>query len=411
MNLLLLHQNFPGQFRHIAAHFAALDSLRVVAIGEARNLARATGLHRAIELRAYPTPQAASGETHPYVQPFEVAVKRGLEVVRLAAELKSSGFVPDLIIGHPGWGETLFIRDVFPAARLVLHAEFFYQSMGADVGFDPEFPSRPDDAYRLRTKNATQWMSLGQADSLFAPTAWQKSCFPGSLQDRIEIVHDGIDTAQAKPNVATRITLARAGVTLGYDDEVVTFVARNLEPYRGFHQFMRALPRLLALRPKARVLIVGGDEVSYGSRPADGRTWRRVMLDELGGAFDASRVHFLGKLPYAGYLQVLQVSTVHAYLTYPFVLSWSMLEAMSSGCMLVASRTAPVEEVISHGDNGWLVDFFNPESLAATLADALAQRESLRPLRQAARQTVIDRFDLRGVCLPRQIALLNALNG
>jgi glycosyltransferase involved in cell wall biosynthesis len=410
MNLLLLHQNFPGQFRHIAAHYSAIKGARVVAVGEARNAARATGIPAGIELRTYETPQTPGRGTHSYVQPFEAAVKRALEVARLASELKSSGFVPDLIVGHPGWGETLFIRDIFPTARLVLHAEFFYQSIGADVGFDPEFPSRPDDAFRLRTKNATQWMSLVQADKLFAPTVWQKSRFPDLIQDRIEIVHDGIDTDQARPNAATRITLARAGVTLGSDDEVVTFVARNLEPYRGFHQFMRALPRLLELRPQARVLIVGGDEVSYGSRPTDGRTWRRVMLDELGGSFDASRVHFLGKLPYAGYLQVLQVSKVHVYLTYPFVLSWSMLEAMSSGCMLVASRTAPVEEVISDGANGWLVDFFDHIALAEKVTEALARREALAPLRQAARQTIVDRFDLRRVCLPRQVALLSSLN-
>jgi glycosyltransferase involved in cell wall biosynthesis len=411
MNLLLLHQNFPGQFRHISAHFSAINGSRVVAIGEARNVARAAGIPPNIELRTYETPHSPSGETHSYVQPFEAAVKRGLEVVRQATELKASGYVPDLIIGHPGWGETLFIRDVFPSARLVLHAEFFYQSQGADVGFDAEFPSRPDDAFRLRTKNATQWMSLEQADKMFAPTAWQKSRFPDLIQDRIEIVHDGIDTDLARPNAATRITLARAGITLGCDDEVVTFIARNLEPYRGFHQFMRALPRLLERRPQARVLVIGGDEVSYGSRSSDGRTWRRVMLDELDGTIDASRVHFLGKLPYAGYLKVLQVSTVHVYLTYPFVLSWSMLEAMSSGCMLVASRTAPVEEVISDGDNGWLVDFFDHTALAEKVAEALAQRESLVPLRQAARQTIIDRFDLRRVCLPRQIALLSGLNG
>jgi glycosyltransferase involved in cell wall biosynthesis len=197
-----------------------------------------------------------------------------------------------------------------------------------------------------------------------APTEWQRSRFPAALRGRMQVVHEGIDTPLVAPNPATTITLARAGVTLAAGDEVVTYVARNLEPYRGFHVFMRALPRLLSLRPRARVLIVGGNAVSYGSKPAGGRTWRETLTAEVGAGIDATRVHFLDRLPYAAYLQVLQVSAVHAYLTYPFVLSWSLLEAMSAGCMVVGSRTAPVEEVISHGQNGWLTDFFDHQALA-----------------------------------------------
>jgi glycosyltransferase involved in cell wall biosynthesis len=205
-----------------------------------------------------------------------------------------------------------------------------------------------------------------------------------------------------------RITLAKAGVTLSAGDEVVTYVARNLEPYRGFHVFMRALPGLLRARPRARVLIVGGDQVSYGSKPADGETWRARMLAEVGGQIDAGRVHFLGRLPYESYLRLLQVSAVHAYLTYPFVLSWSMLEAMAAGCMVVGSRTAPVEEVIKHGENGWLVDFFDHRQLAEALAGALEERSRLDGIRQAARRTVVERFDLTTVCLPRQLEILQA---
>lgn len=409
MNLLFLHQNFPGQFRHIAAHFAADQGNRVVAIGEASNLKNANGMDPRIALHTYPLPKPPSPTTHRFVQNYEAAVHRGLTVASICEQLKTDGFVPDLIMAHPGWGEALFMRDTFPAARLVQHAEFFYHPAGADVGFDPEFPPAADSALRLRTKNTTQLMSMEQADLLIAPTEWQKSRFPAVLQDRIQVVHDGIDTALVQPNAATRITLARAGISLDAGDEVVTYVARNLEPYRGFHVFMRALPLLLKLRPAARVLIVGGDAVSYGSAPADGRTWRTTMLDEVRAGLDPGRVHFLGKLPYAGYLQVLQVSSVHAYLTYPFVLSWSLLEAMSAGCMVVGSRTAPVEEVISHGTNGWLTDFFDHRTLAETLAEALEQRSRLGELRQAARQTIVERFDLHGVCLPRQLALLQTL--
>jgi glycosyltransferase involved in cell wall biosynthesis len=408
MNLLFLHQNFPGQFRHIAAHFAAGSANRVVAIFDVANRPRAAAAHPGIELRPYASPAGAHAATHGFVRGHEAAVRRGLAAAAAAATLKAEGFVPDLIVAHPGWGDALFLRDVFPAARIVQHAEFFYQPTGADVGFDPEFPPLVDAAYRVRTKNTTQLLSMEQADLLIAPTQWQKSRFPALLGERIAVAHEGIDTTLVRPDPRVRITLAKAGVTLSAGDEVVTYVARNLEPYRGFHVFMRALPGLLRARPRARVLIVGGDQVSYGSKPADGETWRARMLAEVGGQIDAGRVHFLGRLPYESYLRLLQVSAVHAYMTYPFVLSWSMLEAMAAGCMVVGSRTAPVEEVIKHGENGWLVDFFDHRQLAEALAGALEERSRLDGIRQAARRTVVERFDLKTVCLPRQLEILQA---
>lgn len=409
MNLLFVHQNFPAQFRHVAAHFAADPAHRVVAIGEEGNLKRAIGLQPRIELCPYPVPKPEAKSTHYYVRGYEAAVRRGQDVVRVAAKLKAGGFRPDLVIAHPGWGEALFLRDLFPAAKLVLYAEFYYHAGGADVGFDPDFPATIDDVFRVRIKNTTQWMSLENADLLLAPTQWQKSRFPALVDGRIEVVHDGIDTQRAAPNPAATFALKDAQITLTANDEVITYVARNLEPYRGFHVFMRALPALLERRPKARVLIVGGDEVSYGVKAAGGKTWRETLLAQLGAKSDTGRVHFLGRLPYADYLRLLQVSSAHVYLTYPFVLSWSLLEAMSAGCMVIASRTAPVEEVMRHGENGWLVDFFDHQALAAMVVQALEQRQGLAPLRQAARQTVVEQFDLATRCLPRQVALLEAL--
>ena len=408
MNLLFLHQNFPAQFRHVAAHFAADPAHRVVAIGDAANLKRATGLHPRIELRPCQAPPPGK-TTHRYAQGYDAAVRRGLECAGIAAQLKAGGFRPDVIVAHPGWGEALFMRDLFPAAKQILYAEYYYHATGADVGFDPEFPSAADDAFRLRIKNTTQWMSMEQADLLIAPTQWQRSRFPELLQSRMEVIHDGIDTRLAAPDAAATVALAKARVTLGTGDEIVTYVARNLEPYRGFHVFMRALPALLKLRPKARVLIVGGDQVSYGTKPDHAKTWRESLLKEVGAQLDASRVHFLGRLAYADYLRLLQVSTVHVYLTYPFVLSWSLLEAMSAGCMVIGSKTAPVEEVIRDGENGWLADFFDHQALAQKVAAALAQRDKLAPLRAAARQSVVDGYDLAGRCLPRQVSLIDAL--
>jgi len=416
MKLLFLHQNFPAQFRHVAAHFAADPAHRVVAVGEKDNLKRAVAsapmhpaIHPRIELCPYPAPQPSGKASHPWLQGYDAAVRRGLTTAGVAAQLKAAGFRPDLIMGHPGWGEALFLRDIFPDARLVLYAEYYYHATGADVGFDPEFPAAADDPFRLRIKNTTQWMSLENADLLIAPTHWQQSRFPALVRDRIRVVHDGIDTGRVAPNPSAQISLVTAGITLGANDEVITYVARNLEPYRGFHTFMRSLPALLKLRPKARVLIVGGDHVSYGTKPADGGTWRSKMLAEVGSRIDPGRVHFLGRLAYADYLRLLQISTVHVYLTYPFVLSWSLLEAMSVGCMVVGSRTAPVEEVIRHGENGWLVDFFDHQALAETLAAAIEQRQQLTQVRAAARQTVVDKFDLQTRCLPQQVALLQGL--
>ncbi len=409
MNYLFLHQNFPGQFRHIASHLAADPAHRVVAIGEAANLKRATGLHPRVAVCSYPAPKPAGNATHRYLQGYEAAMHRGLAVAGIAAQLKAGGFTPDLVMAHPGWGEALFLRGLFPDARLVLHAEYYYHADGADVGFDPEFPPAADDAFRIRIKNTTQWMSMEGADLLIAPTRWQASRFPAIVQDRIRVAHEGIDTARVAPDASARVTLAKAGITLGTEDEVITYVARNLEPYRGFHIFMRALPELLRRRPQARVLIVGGDQVSYGGAPADGRTWRRTLLDEIGDRVDPGRIRFLGRIPYADYLRLLQVSTVHAYLTYPFVLSWSLLEAMAAGCMVVASDTAPVKEVVRHGENGWLVDFFDHQALAEALAKALEQRDQLTEIRQAARRTVTERFDLRRRCLPEQLTLLRQL--
>ena len=207
------------------------------------------------------------------------------------------------------------------------------------------------------------------------------------------------------PGQYLHLTSAEA-VELHAGDEVVTYVAPNLEPYRGFPSFLRSLPAILAARPAARVVIIGGDEISYGARLPEGHTWRQRLLDELGAGLDRSRVHFLGKVPHRTFLKVLQVSRVHVYLTYPFVLSWSMLEAMAAGCLVVGSRTAPVEEVIRDGENGVLVDFFSPAEIAARVIAGLAEPGAFEALRERARQTVVERYDLKRFCLPEQLRVL-----
>jgi glycosyltransferase involved in cell wall biosynthesis len=317
------------------------------------------------------------------------------------AQIKDAGFMPDVVFAHPGWGEAFFIRDVFPAARILLYAEYFYGCEGSDTNFDPEF-SRDTlaEAQRIRLKNSHLLQAMSAADAGLSPTRFQRDRHPAWFRDRIEVIHDGIDSDVFRPDAQASVHLQSAGLTLRPGNEVVTFVARQLEPYRGFHIFMRALPMLQQLRPDAQVVIVGGDEAGYGSAPPPGMTWKKIFLDEVASRLDMSRIHFVGQVPHGVLTQLFQVSAVHAYLTYPFVLSWSLLEAMSIGCLIVGSRTAPIEEVIDHGHNGLLVDFFDHEGLAQTIADALARRDRLTDLRDGARRTIVERYDLRSTCLP-----------
>jgi glycosyltransferase involved in cell wall biosynthesis len=387
MRLLFVHQNFPGQYQHLAAYYAAKGH-DVVAVGEKRNVLARPQIP-GVKLLGYDMPPV-QGDS------LQKAIARGKRVAAGAARLKGAGFRPDVIFTHIGWGEALFLKDVFPDARILLYCEFFYRSRGGDLGFDPEFPATAEKVLRLRVMNAPLLMSLDAADYGIAPTVWQQRQFPAVYQPRIAIVHEGIDTEVVRPEGEP-------------EEELVTYVARNLEPYRGFHVFMRAIPEIQRRRPKARIVIVGGDEVSYSPRLPPGETYRARMLRELEGRIDLSRVQFLGRIPYARYLDVLRRSSVHVYLTYPFVLSWSLLEAMAAGCLVIGSRTPPVQEVIRDGENGLLVDFFSPEGIAAKVDFALGNQDSLGSLRAEARKTVVGKYDLKRVCLPAQARLVQAL--
>ena len=403
--ILFLHQNFPGQFRHIAALLARDAGWNVVGLGEERPT---TALSTpGVQVLAYRhKEQRAQG--HPYLQGLESRVRRGQTVVRALLELRKRGFTPDIVCVHPSWGEALFVREVFPSAKVVSYCEFYYHGTGSDVGFDPEWPSSSlDDLCHLRMRNVTNLMALVDCDRGWSPTRWQAAQYPVELRDKINVIHDGVDTSHVCP--APGAVFHHGSLRLTAADTVLTYVARNLEPYRGFHVFMRALPEILRENPDATVVIVGGDEVSYGKPPPGGGTWREKMLKELDPAADLSRVHFTGKLPYKDFLTLLQVSTTHVYLTYPFVLSWSMLEAMSAGCLLVASNTAPVTEVIEDGVNGLLTDFFDVDALASTVTRALTECPTFAAMRARARETVIRDYDLARVCVPRQVEMLQSL--
>jgi glycosyltransferase involved in cell wall biosynthesis len=400
MRSLFVHQNFPAQFRHVLRRLAAREGAQTVFITQPDKPSI-----RGIAKVEYKPHRGVTTGMHNYLGSTESAVINAQGVARAALALKRKGFLPDVMVGHPGWGETLFLKDVFPDVPLISYCEFYYRGRGSDVGFDPEFGDSFDSICRARIRAAPHLAAIEAADRGVSPTRWQKAQFPDAYRDRIEVIHEGVDTAVVRPAPDVSLTLSN-GRRLTRADEVVTYVARNLEPYRGFHIFMRALPHLLRARPEAQVLVVGGDEVSYGRSAPDGKTWRQHLIDETGLATD--RVHFLGKLPYAQYLAVLQVSRVHVYLTYPFVLSWSAIEAMSAGCVLVASDTPPVREVVEDGRNGRLFDFFDPEGLARQASEVLARPAAFAPLSEEARRTAVEGFSVDEGCA-RWLALMERM--
>lgn len=376
MQVLFIHQNFPGQFRHIAAHLAQQPDVQVLAIGREQ----APGLP-GVRLLRYKPHRSASAHTHPYARSFEDGVLHGQQVLRLLLDLKAKGYRPDVIVAHPGWGETLYAKEAFPYAKLIHFCEYYYQTQGADAGFDPEFPLDINGAASIRSRNALHLLNLENCDQAITPTHWQHSLHPAAYRDKIQVIHEGIDTANLGSDPEATLQLPN-GKVLKAGEPIITYVARNLEPYRGFHSFMRALPKILKEHPSCQVVVVGGDGVSYGSKPKDAPNWRSKLLAE--NPVDLNRVHFLGKVPYATYKKVLQVSAVHVYLTYPFVLSWSLLEAMASGCLIVGSDTAPVREVIKDGENGLLVDFFDTGAIAERVLSALSEPERFQGLRRVA---------------------------
>jgi glycosyltransferase involved in cell wall biosynthesis len=400
MRILFIHQNFPGQFKHLAPALAARGH-DVAALVPADN-------QRPSPVRLYRFSRPAKKFTTAQfglATHFAEQSYHG-EIVAMAARAlrDKDGYMPDVVFGHVGWGEMLFIGEVWPEARRLAYAEFFYRPDNSDTDFDPECSYTGfNQRIWIRSRQAAQLVTLNDMHGALTPTRFQASTYPDAFQPKLSVIHEGIDTDAITPDANAAVELPGGAGTLRHGDEVLTYVARNLEQYRGFHVFMRALPRILRNRPQARAVIVGGDAVSYGPAPRGGGTWKDKMLAEIGKDLDLSRVHFTGQLPYPSFLRLMQVSRAHAYLSYPFVLSWSMLEAMSAGALVVGSRTAPVEEVITDGVNGLLVDFFDLDGWVNALTLALAEPARYAGIRQAARRTIVESYDLKQLCLPRLI--------
>jgi len=402
MRVLFVHHQCPGQYPHLARHLVARGHT-------VRFLTQTVGAKiPGVAVTVYTVESPAPSQTHPYTPEIDRLLRVGTAAAEAGERLRGDGFVPDLIVGHNGFGELLFLRDVWPGVPVLGNCEFYYRASGADVGFDPEFDSIFNSPAALRVRNLPALFAADTLDWAHVATHWQKSLHPESLQARMTVVHEGIDTRLHRPDDSATFRLPN-GRVLDAKDTVVTYVARNLEPYRGFHTFMRSLPAVLRRCPDAEVVIVGGDGVSYGAPPAPGRSFREELVAQLGKRLDGTRVHFTGQIPNAAYRRLLQVSSAHVYLTVPFVLGWSCLEAMASGCLLIGSRTPPVEEVIEDGVNGLLVDMLAPDDIAEQIVGALRRRKTLAPLRAAARATVLNRYDLKTRALPRWDTLLEDL--
>lgn len=408
IDILFIHPNFPGQFQRLMQHLVAQPGYRLTAVRDSSQLTRQP-IPPGVQVHSYTLPEDSKADaSHAWARTFNSAVQRAQVVAELLLRLKLEGYEPDLIYAHTGWGDTLYLKELFPEVPLVGLFEYFYHARGADVGFDPGRPLALNDIFRVPMLNASLMLALEDCDHRLTPTQWQRSLFPETYRERIECLHEGVNTELVKPDPTASLSLPN-GQLVKAGDEVLTYTCRGFEPYRGLEVFMKALPRILEQRPDCQVLMVGSTKHFYGPGPAGHETWLDKCMAELPQPLPADRVHFLGVLDYPSYLRVLQVSSAHVYMTYPFVLSWSMLEAMAAGCLVLASDTAPVREVIASELNGLLFPFFDEDALVETATRALANPESYRPLRAAAVTTIEKRYDFARVVLPRHMNLIQSL--
>ena len=406
MNFLFVHQNMPGQYRELLQWLAQAGGHRIYFLTQRRDAPNLPG----VETRIYRTHHRPDAKAYGLSKVWEEAAGNGFGAVNAARQIEEKeGFRPDIIIGHVGWGELTFFKQLWPDVPIIGYFEYYYNMTGGLVGFDPDEPISEHAPYMNHARNLVPLANIETVDLGHCPTVWQRDRFPQSFHDKLYVCHDGIRTDQLRPDPNARLRLGRLPNPLTREDEVVTYLARNLEKARGFHIMMRALPRILKERPKARVVIVGGNDVSYGGPSKHPGGLRGEMAAELGDQIDWDRVHFLGKVPYPEFQKLVQISRCHIYLTMPFVLSWSLLESMSMGATIVAADVAPVREAVTHNATAMLVDFFDPDALAEQVVDVLARPEAHAHLGPAARAHVVEQYDFLTRCLPEHLARINAL--
>ncbi len=410
MNFLFVHQNFPGQYLHLVRSLIADNEARE---GTHQILFMTEPNHNTINgVRkvTYSTPPSISASVHLDAREFEMAARRGQAAYQGALQIRALGFKPDIIIGHHGWGEMLNLVDVFPGVPILGYFEFYYRILGTDVNFDPEFPMAETRFSAVRGKNAVNLLALALEQHGQAPTRWQLSTYPEWAHKQIRLIEEGVNLDICKANPALyKKTVTVGKLTVTPQQKLITYVARNLEPYRGFHTFMRALPAILAERPDVVVSVVGGDEISYGAPPPAG-TWRDVMMRELGDKIDLNRVHFMGKVPYEDHLTLLQRSDAHVYFSYPFVASWSLREALAVGCLVIGGDTETVTEFVKHDENGLVVPTLDHNALTKTVLHILRDTKHAARLRAGARAFAEKYLDINDY-LARYRAYIEEITG
>lgn len=367
MKLLLVHQNFPGQFRDLGPALCDRGH-ELKAIGSSQRIT-----DNRIEVLRYEHSLGERTGLHPHSLEVDEWIHRSEKVAALAVGLKHRGWVPDVMLVHPGWGEALLLRQVFPSTPLVIWPELWLRP--EHLGIDPGGMTVGQMQY-LRIKDWLIDGAMADASLAVLPTRYQAGTFPQRWQQKIEVIHEGVPEAMLQLPRLQQLTIAE-GITLGPDVPVVTFISRNLEPMRGFPTFMRALPNLLSNHSTVHIVIVGGDEVSYSNAPGDGRSWRDHLLDELGESIDRKRVHLFGRMPHEQLQKLYRRSDLHVYLSKAFVLSWSLLELMACGTPVLAEANPMMEELIKPGVNGALWRG-KPESLAKAILTLLDKPDTLK---------------------------------
>jgi len=406
MKILFVHQNMPGQYRELVEWLAGQGGHELVFLTQRQNAPKIAGVRTVV----YEPHHRPAKDAYGLSKVWEEATGAGFGAAGAARGLERKyGFKPDLVVGHTGWGELTFFKQVWPDVPILGFFEYFYRMDGGIVGFDPDETVSDQAPFMNHARNAVPFANIQTVDLGLVPTEWQKNTFPESFHDKFYTCHDGIRTDRLRPDPKVSLALGRLEAPLTRDDEIITYMARNMERARGFHIFMRALPKILAERPNARVLAVGGNSTSYGRKSDHLAGLRGEMEAEVGHLIDWDRVHFVGRVPYEKYCQIVQLSRCHIALTMPFVMSWSLLETMAMQATVVSSDVAPVREAITHGETGLLVDFFDHDALADQVVDVLANPDAHAHIGPAARAHVVEKYDFLTRCLPEHLRRMNSL--
>ena len=404
MRILFVHNNFPGQYRHILTYLADNPELGVEVYAATLDTNhQKTTAKKTVRFKPHRRPRK---DTHTSLVSTERAVIMGQALYSALLPSKKAGFEPDIILSHSGWGSGLFLRDLFPDSQLLTYFEWYYHSLNSVGSFLCEEPYGPNEKMRIRLKNTPILQDLAAMDHGQCPTSFQHNKFPGIFKDNISILHDGVDTEYFAPNPNARVNVGKHSFTAR--DEVITYVARGMEEYRGFPQFMDIVSKLQTRRPNLHVVILGKDRVAYGKKRSDGQSFKEAMLAEYD--FDMDRLHFMGLQPLEFFRSLMQISSAHVYLTVPFVLSWSMLQAMSMEALIVGSDTEPVREFVTDGENGVLVPFFDTEAVADKLCHILDNKLDYELLRKNARRMIVDHYASKDL-LPKYWELIKSVAG